>query len=80
LGHAGKGVAFFAGSSIIIYEIALHQGYVKHDWDSLKALANKKTNEISKTSPAVNKVRVFATKNKVFTAGFLGGFLIGIAF
>ncbi|RZC42803.1 BRO1, ALIX LYPXL bnd, FUN14, DUF3824 and/or DUF1204 domain containing protein [Asbolus verrucosus] len=57
VGYAGKGVALVLGSSIILYQIAHHQGYVKQDWDSIKTLAQQKTNEFSKNTPAVNKSR-----------------------
>ncbi|XP_044259227.1 FUN14 domain-containing protein 1B-like [Tribolium madens] len=77
--HAGKGISLVLGSGIILHQIAHNQGIIKQDLDTLKELAQKKASEMSKNTPAIQKMRGFASKNKVFTAGFLGGFLIGVA-
>ena len=47
------------GTGIIVHQIAHHHGYIKQDWDTLKELAQKKTNELGKATPLVNKVRIY---------------------
>lgn len=67
LKSTGKGVAFVAGSSVILLEIAHYKGYIKHDIRSLRAIAEKKTeevgNKLANSTKNATAVRVVKTKS-----------------
>ncbi|XP_017783468.1 PREDICTED: FUN14 domain-containing protein 1-like [Nicrophorus vespilloides] len=74
--------AFAVGGGIIIMQVAQNQGLVKIDWGKIKAKADKVKEEkgINRVTPNIlAKVKKFARCNSVFAAGFIGGFLIGVA-
>lgn len=69
---------------MILIQIAHYNGYIDYDWKKLMDKSIEKRPELeAKFSPEsqkiLTKIKNFSSKNRVFTAGFLGGFLIGLA-
>ncbi|KAK3096083.1 hypothetical protein FSP39_022912 [Pinctada imbricata] len=81
----GKLAAFTMGTSILLLQIAQHQGYVRINWSRLERDVDraKKTfeREARRRYPGVlENLKVFI-RNNIFLAGsFGGGFFIGMAF
>ncbi|XP_018325536.1 FUN14 domain-containing protein 1 isoform X2 [Agrilus planipennis] len=80
----GKTAALALGGSIILLEIANEKGYIRINWNKvnreLDKVADKIDEQVTGQPPNwMNKVAAFAKSNCSFSAGFLGGFLIGVA-
>lgn len=79
----GKTAAFAMGGGIILLQIAQQKGYIVIDWEKIRRNAEKVTEKVEESSynnhSWINQVRNFAFQNSCFAAGFLGGFLIGLA-
>lgn len=78
----GKTAAFAVGGGIIVYQIAFHTGYVNMDWDQVKKKAQNTSKKIETQyngAQFLSNVKRFSRANTYFTAGFVGGFLIGLA-
>lgn len=63
------------GTSIILFQAAQNQGLIKHTWTDVKSKATEA--QEGQKSILIN-ARKFAVENPAFTAGFTGGFLIGL--
>ncbi|CAH0553912.1 unnamed protein product [Brassicogethes aeneus] len=80
----GKPIIFTAGAGVILLELAHHKGYINMNLESLKQKANEKKDDLNEKAqcsrlPSTDKIKDFANNNKTFTAGFIGGFLMGVA-
>ncbi|XP_048515355.1 FUN14 domain-containing protein 1A isoform X3 [Athalia rosae] len=80
----GKVAAFALGGGIIILQIAAHQGYIKINWDKIQEKAEKITDKVEEKVTGegpkfMDKVGKWARHNTYLAAGFIGGFLIGLA-
>lgn len=81
----GKLAAITLGTSILILQIAQHQGYVKIDYSLLKKDVETAKKVIEKQAkdhyPGVLETLKRFFKNNVYLAGsFTGGFFIGMTF
>ncbi|XP_062575893.1 FUN14 domain-containing protein 1-like [Saccostrea cucullata] len=81
----GKLAAITLGTSVLVLQIAQHQGYVKIDWSLLEKDVDKAKRVIERQTRQqyqglVENLKTFF-KNNVYLAGsFAGGFLIGATF
>ncbi|XP_021925864.1 FUN14 domain-containing protein 2 isoform X2 [Zootermopsis nevadensis] len=76
----GKLIAVVVGGSIILLQVANHQGYIKVDWDKVHKQVEKVEDKATGHSPKwMEKVGALACKNAWAAAGFLGGFFFGLA-
>ncbi|XP_061184663.1 FUN14 domain-containing protein 1B-like [Saccostrea echinata] len=81
----GKLAAITLGTSILVLQIAQHQGYIKIDWRLLEKDVDKAKKAIERQTRhqyqgVFENLKTFF-KNNVYLAGsFAGGFLIGVTF
>jgi len=80
----GKMAAMSVGGSLLVLQLATHQGYVKVNWTKVNREVSKAKKEIekraSKRLPWILEEAEDFVKDNVFLAtGFAGGFLLGIA-
>ncbi|XP_063430742.1 FUN14 domain-containing protein 1-like isoform X2 [Mytilus trossulus] len=80
-----KAVVVTMGLSLVLIQVAQHQGYIKINYKAIQS-------EIKKTKEVINKeanrhypgvvenAKRFLQKNMFLAGGFAGGFLIGVAF
>ncbi|XP_056005811.1 FUN14 domain-containing protein 1-like [Ostrea edulis] len=81
----GKLAAITLGTSILVLQIAQHQGYVKVDWTLFQKDVERAKNVIESQTrthyPGVyNSVMTFFKNNVYLGGSFAGGFLIGATF
>lgn len=81
---AGKMAATAIGGSLLLFQIAQHQGYVKVNWTRVNKDMQQVKNELAKKTngklPRIFEESQQFFKDNVFLAtGFLGGFLLGMA-
>lgn len=81
---AGKVAATAIGGSLLLFQIAQHQGYVKVNWTRLNKDVQQAKNELarranSKLPRIVEEGQQFIQDNIFLATGFLGGFLLGMA-
>ncbi|XP_019877907.2 FUN14 domain-containing protein 2 [Aethina tumida] len=68
-----KPIAFGAGMGIVLLELARYHGYISNMPIPGGGNNMKNCKPLSK-----EQIESFTTKNKTFTAGFVGGFLMGL--
>ncbi|KAK5650761.1 hypothetical protein RI129_001790 [Pyrocoelia pectoralis] len=77
----GKIPVAVAGTAILIAQIAHSQGCGNMDWKKIKSKAQETTKTIDSkynTSQFGSTVKQVTQTSPYFTAGFVGGFLIGV--
>ncbi|XP_019869380.1 FUN14 domain-containing protein 1 isoform X2 [Aethina tumida] len=82
--RVGKTAALALGGGIILLQVANEKGYININWDkvnrNLDKVADKVEQQVTGQGPSwVDKVLNFARHNTPFSAGYVGGFLIGLA-
>ncbi|KAF2884294.1 hypothetical protein ILUMI_21886 [Ignelater luminosus] len=80
----GRTAAFAVGGSIILFQLAQHKQFIDMDWEKVKQKMENTTKKFdasySNKAPTWKaNVTRFARTNTCFAAGFVGGFLIGLA-
>lgn len=83
-GKVGKAAAAAVGGSLLLLQVAHHQGYITVNWSkvdqSVKKAKRKIQNDADTIIPMmVQEVQEFVTQNVFLAGGFTGGFLIGLA-
>lgn len=83
-GKVGKAAALALGGSLLLLQVASHQGYITINWGKLEKNLNAAKRQIERSArsrlPAIlEEVRDFAVDNAFLAGGFAGGFLLGIA-
>ncbi|XP_064455576.1 FUN14 domain-containing protein 1-like [Ornithodoros turicata] len=81
---AGKVAATVIGGSLLLFQVAQHQGYIKVNWSRLNKDVQQAKNELTrrtnkKLPKVVDEGRQFVKDNIFLATGFLGGFLLGMA-
>nr|CAD7431644.1 unnamed protein product [Timema monikensis] len=82
--RVGKAAAFAVGGSVLLLQVAHHQGYIKVNWDKVykhvDKVADKVEKEATGQSPKwMEKIREFTSANSFIAVSYVGGLLIGIA-
>ncbi|KAK2158481.1 hypothetical protein LSH36_169g04021 [Paralvinella palmiformis] len=83
-GKVGKAAALALGGSLLLLQVASHQGYITINWGKLEKNINAAKRQLERSAkrrlPAViEEVRDFAIENAFLAGGFAGGFLLGLA-
>ncbi|XP_060065494.1 FUN14 domain-containing protein 1-like isoform X2 [Ylistrum balloti] len=80
----GKIAAATLGTTIILVQIAQHQGYLQINWSKVEREANRARMEIrreaNRNMSKLQHIQNFFRQNIFLGTGFAGGFLIGLAF
>ncbi|XP_055958169.1 FUN14 domain-containing protein 1 [Patella vulgata] len=81
----GKVAAASIGMSVLLIQIAQHQGYIKINWNQVERSMGQARRKLEKTArrhyPGMfSNVQAFFRQNIILAGGFAGGFLMGIAF
>ncbi|XP_021379323.1 FUN14 domain-containing protein 1-like isoform X2 [Mizuhopecten yessoensis] len=80
----GKIAAATLGTTIILVQIAQHQGYLQINWSRVEREANRARREIRREAnrnlSKLQHMQTFFKQNIFLGTGFAGGFLIGMAF
>lgn len=82
-GKVGKAAAVTLGGTLLVLQVANHQGYITINWGKLekniKAAQRKLERRASRALPAiVDEVQDFVVENAFLAGGFCGGFFIGL--
>lgn len=80
----GKVAAATVGTSLLLLQVAQHQGYVTVNWTKIEKSMSKAKQQIEKDTRKaypnfVANVSSFFEHNVFLASGFAGGFLIGIS-
>lgn len=80
----GRVAAATIGSTVLLIQIAQHQGYVQINWDKVRRTSQAAERELRRVAnsqmPGVfENFRVFLQENLFLAVGFGGGFLLGMA-
>jgi len=80
----GKIAAVSIGGSLLLLQVASHQGYIKVNWSKVNRHVVQAKKEIEKEAKRkvprlVEETRRFVKDNVVLATGFAGGFLLGLA-
>lgn len=84
-GKVGKAAAAALGGSLLLIQIAQHQGYITINWSKLENSMKKARKEIERNSKQTNfsamaeEVQEFMKENMFVAGGFAAGFLLGLA-
>lgn len=81
----GKLAAFTVGSTVLLLQIAQHQGYIEINWTRVNSRLHRAKRRIEQEAeraiPALRRdMKIFIQENIFLTASFIGGFLIGMSF
>ncbi|XP_054931755.2 FUN14 domain-containing protein 1-like isoform X1 [Dermacentor andersoni] len=81
---AGKIAATAIGGSLLLFQIAQHQGYVKVNWSRLNKDLQQAQNELARRTDGklprlLEEAQKFVKDNVFLATGFAGGFLLGVA-
>ncbi|XP_071165841.1 FUN14 domain-containing protein 1-like isoform X2 [Mytilus edulis] len=80
-----KAVVVTMGLSLVLIQVAQHQGYIKINYKAIQSEIKKTKDVINKEANrhypgVVENAKRFLQKNMFLAGGFAGGFLIGVAF
>ncbi|CAC5370563.1 unnamed protein product [Mytilus coruscus] len=80
-----KAVVVTMGLSLILIQVAQHQGYIKINYRAIQSEIKRTKDVINKEANrhypgVVENAKRFLQKNMFLAGGFAGGFLIGVAF
>ncbi|XP_006817945.1 FUN14 domain-containing protein 1-like [Saccoglossus kowalevskii] len=87
----GRAAATAVGGGLIIMRVAHYGGYIKIDWRKVEKDVDKAQRKLTKNArklqneyPEMNgyllKLKQLCQQNVMLTSGFIGGFLLGMAF
>lgn len=81
---AGKIAATAIGGSLLLFQVAQHQGYVKVNWSRLNKDLQQAQNELARRTDGklprlLEEAQKFVKDNVFLATGFAGGFLLGVA-
>ncbi|KAB0802439.1 hypothetical protein PPYR_04625 [Photinus pyralis] len=77
----GKTAVAVTGTGILLAQVAHSQGWGSMDWKKIKTKAHETTKAIDTkyhNTKFSSNMKEFSQTNPYFTAGFVGGFLIGM--
>jgi len=83
-GKVGRAAATTLGTSLVLFQLANHYGYIKVDWKKVektkKDVAKDLQDNVGAYVPKfLDESKALAAKNIYLASGFAGGFLLGIA-
>jgi len=83
-GKVGRAAATTLGTSLVLFQLANHYGYIKVDWKKVNKTKSDVTkdirNNVGQYVPKfLDESKALAAKNVYLASGFAGGFLLGIA-
>lgn len=83
-GKVGRAAATTLGTSLVLFQLANHYGYIKVDWKKVektkKDVAKDLQNNVGTYLPKfIDESKTLAAQNVYLASGFAGGFLLGIA-
>lgn len=83
-GKVGRAAATTLGTSLVLFQLANHYGYIKVDWKKVEKTKKDVTKDLTDNVGAyvpkfIDESKALAAKNVYLAGGFAGGFLLGIA-
>lgn len=83
-GKVGRAAATTLGTSLVLFQLANHYGYIKVDWKKVNKTKSDVTKDIQKNvgqyvPKFLDESKALAAQNIYLASGFAGGFLLGIA-
>jgi len=83
-GKVGRAAATTLGTSLVLFQLANHYGYIKVDWKKVEKTKKNVTKDLQDNVGAyvpkfLDESKALAAKNVYLAGGFAGGFLLGIA-
>lgn len=83
-GKVGRAAATTLGTSLVLFQLANHYGYIKVDWKKVEKTKKDVAKDIQENVGAyvpkfLDESKALAAKNIYLASGFAGGFLLGIA-
>jgi len=83
-GKVGRAAATTLGTSLVLFQLANHYGYIKVDWKKVEKTKKDVTKDLQSNVGAyvpkfLDESKALAAKNVYLASGFAGGFLLGIA-
>lgn len=81
----GKIAACSLGTTLLLIQIAQHQGYIQINWSRVNREVNRARRRVEREADRqypqlVDNLRRFAQQNMFLAGSFVGGFFIGLAF
>ncbi|XP_067669141.1 FUN14 domain-containing protein 1-like [Haliotis asinina] len=81
----GKMAAASLGTTILLVQLAQHQGYIRVNWNKVEQGVNRAKEELHKEAnkryPGIlQNTKKFLQQNVLLAGSFAGGFLFGVAF
>jgi len=83
-GKVGRAAATTLGTSLVLFQLANHYGYIKVDWKKVEKTKKDVAKDLQSNVGAyvpkfLDESKALAAKNVYLASGFAGGFLLGIA-
>jgi len=83
-GKVGRAAATTLGTSLVLFQLANHYGYIKIDWKKVEKTKKDVTKDLQNNVGTyipkfIDESKTLAAKNVYLASGFAGGFLLGIA-
>lgn len=83
-GKIGRMAATTLGTSLVLFQLANHYGYIKVDWKKVEKTKKDVTKDLKENVGAYvpkffDESKALAAQNVYLASGFAGGFLLGIA-
>ncbi|XP_060584146.1 FUN14 domain-containing protein 1-like isoform X2 [Ruditapes philippinarum] len=81
----GKIAACSLGTTVLLIQIAQHQGYIQINWSKVNKEVTQAKRKVQREAnrqfpQLVDNLRRFAQENMFLAGSFVGGFFIGLAF
>ncbi|XP_077987836.1 FUN14 domain-containing protein 1-like [Glandiceps talaboti] len=87
----GRAAATAVGGGLLLLRIANYKGYIKIDWrkvegdvDTAQRQLSKQSRKLRRENPEMagylQKLKELCQQNVMLSSGFIGGFLLGVAF
>jgi len=83
-GKVGRAAATTLGTSLVLFQLANHYGYIKVDWKKVEKTKKDVAKDLKENVGAyvpkfIDESKTLAAQNVYLASGFAGGFLLGIA-
>ncbi|XP_070539331.1 FUN14 domain-containing protein 1B-like isoform X2 [Ptychodera flava] len=89
--RVGRAAATAIGGGLILIRLAHYGGYIKINWQQVEKDVNQAQRQLTKEAKKMqrhnqeiqgylHKIKQFCQQNVMLSSGFVGGFLLGIAF
>ncbi|KAL8625004.1 hypothetical protein ACOMHN_012013 [Nucella lapillus] len=80
----GKVAAATLGTTVLLIQVAQHQGYIQINWDRVRSTVRQAERGVQRSANRhyptfVRNFREFIQQNLFLAVGFGGGFLVGMA-